>query len=149
MLLVRQATAADLPRIMEIAGAAATAAQWGPRQYAQIFSPRRVALVIEEDQQIAGFVIGHGAAAEWEIENIAITGPARRRGLGSRLLGEFLHQIRCSGGKEVVLEVRESNRAAQRFYEKWGFTLAGRRKNYYVEPAEDALVLKFYFPQES
>lgn len=149
MIGVRHATVADLRRMIEIARDTATSPQWSPQHYEHIFSSGHVALVIEEDGQIAGFVIGHGVAAEWEIENIAIAEPARRRGLGSRLLGEFLHQVRSSGGKEVLLEVRESNRAAQALYAKWAFTQAGRRKNYYVEPAEDALLLKFYFPQES
>ena len=140
---VRPATIADLPRIMEIARQAATAGQWGIRQYREIFSPGRLALVIEEDSSVNGFVIGRGAGGDWEIENIAVAGPARRRGLGSRLLREFLHHVRSSGGGQVFLEVRESNRAARAFYEKWAFVEAGRRKGYYLEPREDALVLKF------
>ena len=72
---------------------------------------------------------------------------ARRRGLGSHLLGEFLHHVQSNGGREVFLEVRESNRAARELYEKWAFIEAGRRKSYYQDPPEDALVLKFYFPQ--
>ena len=86
-------------------------------------------------------------ASEWEIENIAVAGAARRRGLGSHLMGEFLHHVRSSGGKEVSLEVRESNSAARALYEKWAFLEAGRRKGYYQDPPEDALILKFYFPQ--
>ena len=102
-------------------------------------------MVIQEDSAVVGFVVGRGAAGEWEIENIAVTGAARRRGLGSRLLGEFLHHVRSSGAAEVFLEVRESNRAARKLYEKWAFIEAGRRKSYYQDPQEDALVLKFYF----
>jgi ribosomal-protein-alanine N-acetyltransferase len=147
MIRVRHATAADLSRMMEIAGHAVTAAQWSQKQYEQMFSSERLVLVIAEDDQVLGFVAGRGAAGEWEIENIAVTGAARRRGLGSRLLGEFLHHVRSSGGTEVFLEVRESNRAARALYEKWAFIEAGRRKGYYHDPPEDALILKFYFAQ--
>lgn len=145
---VRHATPADLPRLAEIAAHAVAAAQWSQRQYEEMLSSGRLVLVLEEDGRVAGFVAGHGIADDWEIENIAVTGNARRRGLGSRLLGEFLHHVRSKGGNAVFLEVRESNHPARALYEKWAFIEAGRRKDYYLEPVEDALVLKFYFPQE-
>jgi ribosomal-protein-alanine N-acetyltransferase len=103
----------------------------------------RTALVVEQAGSVAGFIVGRQVAEEWEIENIAVTGAARRCGLGSRLVGELLDYIRSRGGKTVFLEVRESNRAARALYEKWAFIEMGRRKAYYQNPAEDALILKF------
>ena len=146
---IRQAVPEDVPRLIEIAKHAVTAAQWSTAQYERIFSSERLVLVIEEDGCVEGFIAGRGLAEEWEIENVAVTGPARRRGLGSHLLGEFLHRVQSSGGREVFMEVRESNHAARALYEKWAFIEAGRRKSYYQDPPEDALVLKFYFPQGS
>jgi ribosomal-protein-alanine N-acetyltransferase len=146
MISVRSATADDVPVMMEIAKHAVTAAQWGLTQYEQMFSSERAVLVIEENGKVMGFIVGRGLGSEWEIENVAVSGSARRRGLGSHLLGEFLHHVRSSGGQEVFLEVRESNRAARALYEKWAFLEAGRRKSYYQNPREDALILKFYFP---
>jgi ribosomal-protein-alanine N-acetyltransferase len=149
MIGVRQATMEDVPCMMEIARHTDTAAQWSQSQYQQLFSSDRITLVIEEENQVAGFIAGRGTAGEWEIENIVVSKPTRRSGLGSRLLGEFLHHIRCSGGSFVFLEVRESNQVARAFYEKWAFVEAGRRKHYYRNPEEDALVLSLSFPQES
>jgi ribosomal-protein-alanine N-acetyltransferase len=149
MIRVRPATHDDLPRLREIAQRAATAAQWSPRHYEQVFSPERLALVIEQDAQVMGFIVGRAVNEEWEIENIAVTGDARRRGLGSHLLGEFLHHIRDSGATQAFLEVRESNGAARALYEKWAFIEAGRRRAYYQDPPEDAVLLKFSFPQQS
>ncbi|HEY6350465.1 MAG TPA: ribosomal protein S18-alanine N-acetyltransferase [Candidatus Angelobacter sp.] len=149
MLRVRSATPADFSRMMEIARHAVTAAQWTQRHYEQAFSSGGTIMVIEENSTVLGFIIGRGADGEWEIENIAVTGAARRRGLGSRLLGEFLHHIRDIGAAEVFLEVRESNLAARKLYEKWAFIEAGRRNSYYQDPSEDALVLKFYFSGQS
>jgi ribosomal-protein-alanine N-acetyltransferase len=150
MVRVRAATAGDLDRLMEIAAHSATAARWSAAEYAKLCatepSANRVTLVVEQESTVTGFLAGRQLGDEWEIENIAVSGPARRRGLGSRLLGEFLDRVRESGGKAVFLEVRESNRAARALYEKWAFTDAGRRKAYYDNPAEDALVLKFSFP---
>jgi [ribosomal protein S18]-alanine N-acetyltransferase len=149
MIAVRPGTAADLPQLMAIARHSATAAQWSPAQYENLVSSDtdREFLVVVEDGNVCGFIVGREAAQEWEIENVAVSGSARRRGLGSRLLSEFLDRVRARGGAEVYLEVRESNRAARELYEKWGFVEGGRRKSYYQDPPEDALLLRFSFPQ--
>jgi [ribosomal protein S18]-alanine N-acetyltransferase len=146
-VLIREAARADIPAMMAIASHAATAAQWPREQYEQLFVPHaveRVALVLEEGALLA-FLIARGSGEEWELENIAVSGPARRRGLGSRLLGEFIDRIRGQGARSVFLEVRESNHAARTLYEKWAFTEAGRRQNYYRDPAEDAVVYRLLF----
>ena len=104
-LSIRAATSTDLPAMMALEKHAATAAHWSAQQYGALFrasNPGRIALVIQvENQQqeapIQGFLVARPAVAEWEIENIAIAGPARRRGLGTRLLGEFLDLARATG----------------------------------------------------
>jgi ribosomal-protein-alanine N-acetyltransferase len=150
MARVRPATGPDLPRLMEIAKHSATAAQWSQVEYAKLFAQEteqnRTALVIEDGAEVAGFIVAREVGQEWEIENIAVSGPARRRGLGTRLLGEFLDLARERGASEIFLEVRESNLAARALYEKWAFVEAGRRKTYYDNPAEDAMVFKYIFP---
>ena len=108
---VRQAEAVDLPRLVEISSHSATAAQWTQTEYHKLFAPElvqnRTAMVVEQDGIVVGFIVGRRADREWEIENIAVTGSARRFGLGTRLLGEFLDLVRNRGGKAVFLEVRE------------------------------------------
>jgi ribosomal-protein-alanine N-acetyltransferase len=164
---VRPAEPGDLARLVEIASHSVTAAQWNQTEYLKLFAtdqseahPQanrqivdknikaqpRTALVVEQEGSVMGFIVGRQVEDEWEIENIAVTGAARRSGLGSRLVGELLDLVRKRGGKSVFLEVRESNRAARSLYEKWAFLEVGRRKMYYQNPAEDALVLKFKFP---
>ena len=106
-------------------------------------------MVIQENDQVVGFLAGRQLTqdgAEWEIENVAVSGAAQRHGLGSRLLGEFLALARERGGRDIFLEVRASNVAARRLYEKWAFVEAGVRKSYYQRPTEDALVLRLSFP---
>jgi len=145
---IRPATAADIPAMMPLANHSATAAQWSRAQYDRLFSndpPRRIALVIEEGSRVQGFLVAHEITNEWEIENIAIAGPARRRGLGTRLLGEFLRLVSAEGATAVFLEVRESNHAARLLYEKWPFEESGRRPGYYTQPQEDAIVYRLSF----
>lgn len=152
MVRVRWGVPDDLEQLLEIALHSVTAARWPLQEYARLFHPEpgqeRALLVVEEDGQVMGFIVGRVVADEWEIENIAVGGPARRRGLGSHLLGEFLNMMRRRGGRTVFLEVRESNLAARKLYEKWAFLETGRRKGYYQDPPEDALVLRFSFPSE-
>lgn len=149
MVRVRPATAADLPAMIAVEHHAATASHWSEREYRRAFepgTPERVVLVAEEGA-VLGFLVARLMGEEWEIENLAVSGPAQRRGLGSRLVGELLNRARARGARSVFLEVRESNQAARLLYEKWDFRPAGRRKAYYSAPAEDALLFRFSFPQ--
>lgn len=153
-LRIRAATPADIPAMMALASHAVTAAKWSREQYERVFSEGslRHALILEEkilepkslaqENHPQGFLVAQEVAGEWEIENIAVAGLARRRGLGTRLLGEFLTQVRARGAPAVFLEVRESNRAARVLYEKWAFKESGRRKRYYRQPEEDAIVYR-------
>jgi [ribosomal protein S18]-alanine N-acetyltransferase len=124
---------------------AAMAAHWSREQYEIAFSgggPSRVVLVVEEDAGLQGFIAGRNLGAEWEIENIVVAEADRRRGLGTRLLGEFLDLARGLGAEAVFLEVRESNVAARMLYEKWAFVESAQRKHYYREPDEDAIIYR-------
>jgi ribosomal-protein-alanine acetyltransferase len=146
-LLVRPASPADIAAMMALETHAVTAAHWSRQQYERLFAadePRREALIIEREG-IQGFLVARALDKEWEIENMAVSGPARRHGLGTRLLGEFLDRARVAGAKMVFLEVRESNHAARALYEKWAFVQSGSRKGYYRGPEEDAITYCLYF----
>jgi ribosomal-protein-alanine N-acetyltransferase len=150
MIRVRDFRASDIDAVMGIQQHSVTASAWTREHYLVITkrqNDRRHALVIEEDGAVGGFIIGSKIGDEWEIENVAVKPDARRRGLGSHLVGEFINLAKVIGAKAIFLEVRESNRAAKALYGKWAFTEEGRRKAYYTDPVEDALVLKFSFPE--
>jgi [ribosomal protein S18]-alanine N-acetyltransferase len=65
-------------------------------------------------------------------------------GIGTTLIQQLLLQARNQGATSVLLEVRESNLDARRLYKKLGFSEQGRRKKYYRDPTEDALVLQIF-----
>ncbi|MGA8732466.1 MAG: ribosomal protein S18-alanine N-acetyltransferase [Terriglobales bacterium] len=145
---IRAAIPADIPTLVALEEHAATAAHWSTEQYEAVFSnqaPSRVMLVLEEEAGVRGFVVGRAVGEQWEIENIAVAASVRRHGLGTRLLEEFLDLARGHGAQAVFLEVRESNLAARRLYEKWAFVEVGWRKGYYREPGEDAIVYRLGF----
>jgi len=151
LMVIRPATAADIPVMMALASRTATAAQWSAADYERLFSPgsvQRHCLVLEENGAVQAFIVARQLAREWEIENIATASSARRRGLGTRLLGEMMAIAYNCAAQEVTLEVRKSNRAAQGLYMKWGFVESGKRKGYYTSPVEDAIVFRFSFPKK-
>ena len=145
---IRRATPEDIPALISLERRAATAAHWTTEQYEAAFAsgalPRQF-LVVEEQSSVQGFIVGRAIGEEWEIENIAVAEPIRSRGLGTRLLGEFLDLARGRGARAVFLEVRESNLAARRLYEKWVFIESGRRRRYYRDPEEDAISYRLDF----
>ncbi len=76
-----------------------------------------------------------------DITNVAVRPQYRRRGIARQLVGRMLEQMAEKGVTGVLLEVRESNLPAQNCYAQAGFTVVGRRKNYYELPKEDALLM--------
>lgn len=145
---VREGSPADIPSMIALERDSAMAAHWREQDYVRIFTsdgPRRWSMVLEENGRLTGFIVVGNIGREWELENILVADTAKRRGLGTRLMFEFLGLARERGATSVFLEVRESNRPARGLYEKWGFMEAGRRKGYYAEPTEDAIVYRLEF----
>jgi ribosomal-protein-alanine N-acetyltransferase len=92
--------------------------------------------------RIVGFCAYRLIADEVHIHNLA-TGPEhRRRGLARRLLRTVWDVAARAGARWALLEVRAGNLAARSLYESEGFVMAGRRRDYYAAPVEDALVLR-------
>jgi len=147
-VLVRAAIPEDLPHIRAIEQQASTAAHWSEREYEALFAsdaPTRIGLVaIEESStpQLAGFVIARCTLDAWEIENVVVGEKHRRHGIGTKLIQELLRRASKGGAVSVLLEVRDSNVAARRLYETLGFSEQGRRRNYYQQPGEDAILLQ-------
>ena len=90
-----------------------------------------------KNDEIAGFLAIQQLAGELEITNIAIKKAYQGHGLGSQLLAN-LDQM----DYPIFLEVRASNAPAQALYKKFGFDIIGKRKQYYHEPVEDAIIMK-------
>lgn len=78
---------------------------------------------------------------EIHINNVAVLPQFRGRGLGTALMHHVIAEGRRLGARRATLEVRASNEAALRLYERLGFYVAATRKNYYSTPVEDALIL--------
>lgn len=90
---------------------------------------------------VIGYVVSWRVADEIHLHNIAVRPEFRRQGIASRLLARVIREGRPAGARLVTLEVRRSNVAAQKLYERFGFTVRGVRRGYYGDTGEDALIM--------
>ncbi len=100
-----------------------------------------------EDGSVLGYAGLHAVLDEGYIDNVAVRPDCRRQGIADRLLDVFC-RFGAANLSFLTLEVRPSNTAAVALYEKHGFAEAGRRRDYYENPKEDALLLTRDFGKE-
>ncbi len=103
--------------------------------------PFTESFVICEDGRLAGYIMFHNVIDESVIINLAIDPDCRRRGFAEELLRDTLQGLIERGFNRFFLDVRASNLAAQNLYLKFGFAARGRRKAYYSQPDEDAIIM--------
>jgi ribosomal-protein-alanine N-acetyltransferase len=111
--------------------------------YEAVFEPgaaERTMWVVEENSQLYAFLVARFDGAECELENLVVLESHRRSGLGSQLMRSLIGLSRERSIQRILLEVRESNYAARALYEKLNFQPIGRRRGYYGQPPEDALL---------
>ena len=101
---------------------------------------------VDQDGRVLGYAGVLVVLDEGYITNVAVAPQYRRRGIASALLGVFDRFARGNRLAFLTLEVRASNAAAIALYEKLGYRRAGRRKNYYEHPREDAILMTLEFP---
>ena len=99
-------------------------------------------LVAEEEGRVAGYIGSQTCGEESDVMNVAVHPDFRRRGIAEALINDLVEQLNAIGSHSLTLEVRASNVPAISLYEKLGFAEVGRRKNYYRNPKEDALILR-------
>ena len=143
-VVIRSAALNDVPAILVIEQQAPGAAHWTPDQYRKLVGSE-VVLVAEEAGRLCGFVCGKAVAGEWEIENVVVATEFLRRGIANELVRELMQRAEIEAASAILLEVRESNLPARRLYEKHGFREVGRRRVYYRDPTEDAILYALRF----
>jgi [ribosomal protein S18]-alanine N-acetyltransferase len=137
--VVRKATLEDVPVLLEIEHESFSNPHWRARDFLE-----NECVVAVVEGRIAGFLVSrqifpgsNGLPPEREILNLAVARPFRRMGIATFLMRQELNRKAMH-----FLEVRKSNAAAQRLYHKIGFVEVGRRRNYYQNPLEEAIVMK-------
>jgi ribosomal-protein-alanine acetyltransferase len=152
VVAIRPALPNDVPAILAIEQQAESAAHWTVEQYNSLVD-HGVVLIAELAGKLCGFicaqVVGGQIAGEWEIENVVVAAEFLRRGIASELMGALIQRAREGRASAMLLEVRESNLAARRLYERHGFRGVGRRRLYYKVPDEDAVLYRLSLSRDS
>ena len=141
MLEIKNAENAELAEIATLEKEIFSDA-WSLKSLEETYEQKNAEIFAAKDQEkLIGYVIFYYVLDEGEIARIATAPALRRCGTATemfRVLVDFCleHQI-----EKIMLEVRDSNESARRFYRKCGFTEDGIRKNYYENPKENAVLL--------
>jgi [ribosomal protein S18]-alanine N-acetyltransferase len=142
---IKQMTEHDLLAVVEIEEESGLS-PWGWDAYhKELQSPEEVIMLVARadsvGEAVVGFIVSRLIGAELHVYNVAVRPELRRRGVAARLIRAVLEWGRLKGADLAFLEVREGNSAAQNLYRGCGFAVAGRRRQYYAAPVEDALLM--------
>jgi ribosomal-protein-alanine N-acetyltransferase len=140
---VEPMTGLDLDEVLEIEEASFTNPWTRPMFEQELLNPGVSHLYVLRtgDWHVAAFCMGWIVADELHINNLAVRPECRGMGVGRLLLESVFGLAAALGARRATLEVRRSNAAALKLYERLGFSVAAIRKDYYDHPVEDALIL--------
>jgi ribosomal-protein-alanine N-acetyltransferase len=141
-LVVRKMTVEDVPAAHAIDVSSFTL-PWPERsfRFEVTDNPAARCWVAEMDGQVVGMLVLWMIVDEAHIASLATHTEFRRRGIAKQLLVEALDNACSEGARTAFLEVRASNEAARRMYQKFGFEEVGRRERYYKDNNEDAILM--------
>ena len=137
----------DLDEVLEIERAS-FGMPWSRGAFTYEIERNRVAhcWVMREDERVAGYLCLWEVADELHITNVAVHPAYRRRGIGRSMLAAVLDDAIRRSLSLVGLEVRPTNAEARALYESFGFRVVGRRRGYYYDTGEDALIMEARLP---
>jgi ribosomal-protein-alanine N-acetyltransferase len=137
---IRQLTYADLPQVIAIERRAFPT-PWSLAMFVlELSKPSGICLAALVGGRMVGYLVCSRYDTVWHLMNVAVDPSVQRRGFASALL-ERLFELADKPSEQYTLEVRTSNDAAIRLYERFGFRAAGRRRAYYHDNREDALIM--------
>jgi ribosomal-protein-alanine N-acetyltransferase len=147
-LEIRPLTYADLPQVIAIERRAFPT-PWSLAMFVlELSKPSGICLAALLDQRLVGYLVCSRYDTIWHLMNIAVDDRLRRQGIATSML-ERLFELGDKPSEQYTLEVRTSNQGAIRLYERFGFRAAGRRRAYYHDNREDALIMWRTVPERA
>ena len=143
MITIREMNLADVDCVC-VLEEMAFSMPWHKESFIEMIENKDALYLVADDEQagIIGCCGVRSIVGEGDISNVVVHPDYRKKGVAYRMLGELISRGEKEFGiTEFTLEVRCSNMAAIRLYEKLGFVSEGVRKNFYEEPVEDALIM--------
>jgi ribosomal-protein-alanine N-acetyltransferase len=140
-IVIREMKESDIPHVVEIENISFST-PWSSHSFLrEIYKPYSISMVALIGDRILGYICAEMIIDEAHILNLAVHPDFRRMGVGSLLVSRLLEEVERKGCRYIYLEVRTSNLAAKRLYERFNFKVVGVRRHYYVHPDEDALIM--------
>ncbi len=146
-LIIRRMTSADLPQVIEI-DSSSFSLPWPGSSFKYELERNNVSRCwVAEisdpsgEKRIVAMAVVWLIVDEVHIATIAVHPEFRLMKIGQKLLAHLLESASREGARYAFLEVRETNLAARRLYQKFGFTEAGKRPRYYSDTQEDAVLM--------
>jgi [ribosomal protein S18]-alanine N-acetyltransferase len=145
---IRRLTYADLPQVIAIERRAFPT-PWSLAMFVlELSKPAGICLAALIEERLVGYLVCSRYDTVWHLMNIAVDDRLRRQGIATTLL-ERLFELADKPSEQYTLEVRTSNEDAIRLYERFGFRTAGRRRAYYHDNREDALIMWRTVPERA
>ena len=142
MIEIRTMELQDVPQIAELEKVCFSD-PWSEKSIvSELDNPLSCWLVAVSGEQVVGYVGSQTVLDGSDMMNIAVSPDFRRKGIAESLIEALISFLHERGSRCLILEVRASNVPAIALYEKLGFLEIGRRRNYYRNPKEDALILR-------
>ncbi|MFN8151279.1 MAG: ribosomal protein S18-alanine N-acetyltransferase [Solirubrobacterales bacterium] len=136
---VRRLAYGDLPGVLSIERRSFPA-PWSLAMFVlELSKPSGICLAADTGDGLAGYLVCSRYADIWHVMNVAVDPARRREGIAARMMSELLDTAGRDG--RYTLEVRVSNHGAIAMYERLGFRRAGRRRRYYSDNGEDAMIM--------
>lgn len=133
----------DMPHVLEIEKASFRSA-WNEEDFLSCLRQRNcIGMVAEHDHQIVGFMIYELHKSRLRILNFAVAPWMRRRRVGAQMVQRLVDKLSQQRRKEITLEVRETNLAAQLFFQQQNFRAVTVLRQHYEDTCEDAYLLNF------
>jgi [ribosomal protein S18]-alanine N-acetyltransferase len=141
-LVINKMKKEDIKKVLEIEKRSFVTPWTKKMLHETLSSPISASFIIEKNDLLLGYIMLYSVLDEAHILNLAINPDCRGRGYASQLIRYIIEYCVKKGISDFFLEVRDSNIKAINLYRMFGFEVIGKRKGYYTDTHEDALVMQ-------
>lgn len=135
----------DMPEVLEVESQSFEF-PWLEEDFIRCLRQRNcIGMVAEHDDRVVGFMIYELHKTRIHVLNFAVAGDYHRRGVGSQMIAKLIAKLSTQRRNRIVLEVRETNLAAQLFFRENGFRAISVLRSYYVDTPEDAYLMQYRY----
>jgi [ribosomal protein S18]-alanine N-acetyltransferase len=135
----------DMPEVLDIE-AESFEFPWLAEDFIRSLRQRNcIGMVAEHEDRVVGFMVYELHKARIHVLNFAVADKWRRSGVGSQMLAKLIAKLSMQRRSRILLEVRETNLAAQLFFRENGFRAVSVLRSYYADTPEDAYIMQYRY----